>query len=39
MVNDAKHGVEVMLENIVIEDDSSMFRPNHDRSFIDLCDC
>jgi len=39
MVNDAKHGVEVMLENIVIEDDSFMFRPNQDRSFIDLCDC
>lgn len=39
MVNDPKHSVEVKIEKIIVKDDPFMSRPNHDRSFIDLCDC
>jgi hypothetical protein len=39
MVIDAKHAVEVRLEEIIVEDDPSMFWPNHNRLFFDLCDC
>jgi hypothetical protein len=38
MVNDVEHVMQIRLENTVVKEDPSMFRPSHNTLFIDLCD-